>query len=469
MKTGALLSGLTVRIIGLIVIAAAVAAAVVSRHYEKVLEQAMLDAVEKQALVYLFGLAHEVNQLPDPLAAGALQEVIAHKASQSDEPLDFAIFQLYAFDRNGAVLAHSGGLPQPSKTMDGYLDPVMERGQPYLADEIEYFRDPVSGKSRPKADIILPLELAGGARIALEVEVLLDETMAKISSMDDAYEKQLWAWIIGVTLLLSGFIGLVVHQGLIAPVNRIQRATARIAAGELETRVEGAASGNELGRLSLSVNRMAESLERLIAEQEEAYLQMMQSLAKALEAKDAYTASHSARVARFAVRLARRIGYSEQRLEVLKRGALMHDLGKIGIADAILNKPSALSDEEYEIMQRHPVYTAAIMRPLKRLEEHAAIAAWHHERWDGAGYPDGLAGEAIPLSARIVAIADTWDAMTGDRVYRKGMPPEKALGILQQERDRGQFDPTLLDEFAAMIHEELEARRMVSEDREKSA
>jgi HD-GYP domain-containing protein (c-di-GMP phosphodiesterase class II) len=132
----------------------------------------------------------------------------------------------------------------------------------------------------------------------------------------------------------------------------------------------------------------------------------------------------------------------------------MHDLGKIAIPDAILNKPDKLTDEEFAAMRSHPVMTAKIMRPLRRFDRHREIATWHHERWDGHGYPDGLKGEEIPILARIVSIADTWDAMTGDRVYRKGMSVELALEILEKERDSGQWDPAVVDAFLQLVQQE---------------
>ncbi len=129
----------------------------------------------------------------------------------------------------------------------------------------------------------------------------------------------------------------------------------------------------------------------------------------------------------------------------------MHDIGKIGIPDAILNKRGPLDVEEFEIIKSHPVKTAIIMRPLKRFKEFTEIAAWHHERWDGKGYPDGLSGDNIPLLARIVSIADAWDALTGDRVYRQGMDESKALNLIENERNSGQWDPQMIDTFIKMM------------------
>jgi putative nucleotidyltransferase with HDIG domain len=250
-------------------------------------------------------------------------------------------------------------------------------------------------------------------------------------------------------LLLGGLI----HFRLTGPIQRVHRCVQALSRGELDSRVE-VTTRDEMGQLAAGVNHLANSVQELLHEQERTYMATLSALAQALEAKDPYTAAHSGRVSRYSVKLGQRLGLDADQLSLLKKGALMHDLGKIGIHDSILNKPSALTDEEYQEMKKHPVMSAAIMRPLKRFSSFAEIAAWHHERWDGTGYPDGLQGEEIPLLARIVAIADAWDAMTGDRVYRPGMPVEKALRILVAEQDQGQFDPELIGEFIRMIREE---------------
>lgn len=453
------LQRLSVRMIGLITLAALLGAGLVSWVSKDVLEETMLEGAKRQALVFLSGLEHEMMQLPDPTDRQALQKLVEYRGTHHLKLLDFSVLDLYVFNERGEVLARLLPAEPGPKAMEPYLSKTLETSQPYLADETEYYQDPHDGVMRPKADVVLPVSIQGLGVVGLEVEIGLTQTLAMIDQRVTQQMQLVILLTIVVAVIMTLFISWVVYLGLIRPVNLLERVTARIAAGELEARIDVDLANNELGRLGRAVNLMAEGLQRLIREQEDAYLQMMQSLAKALEAKDAYTASHSARVAKFSVRLARRLGFSEERLKVLKQGAMMHDLGKIGISDAVLNKPSALTDSEYETIQKHPVYTAAIMRPLKQLREHAEIAAWHHERWDGRGYPDGLKGEAIPLAARIVAIADTWDAMTGDRVYRKGMPAEQALAILERERNSGQFDPRLLDAFFAMIRDEQEAHQ----------
>jgi putative nucleotidyltransferase with HDIG domain len=177
------------------------------------------------------------------------------------------------------------------------------------------------------------------------------------------------------------------------------------------------------------------------------------ALAKALEARDDNTSSHSLNVTRYSMLLGEHIGLEEDELRVLSQGALMHDLGKIGIPDDILKKPGDLDDSEFEIIKQHPMMTSEILDSLDTSDHFAAIARSHHERWDGAGYPDGLDGEDIPLLARIVSIADAWDAMTSDRVYRDAMTENIALDIFEREKDSGQWDPYLVDKFIKLIRQ----------------
>ncbi len=167
------------------------------------------------------------------------------------------------------------------------------------------------------------------------------------------------------------------------------------------------------------------------------------TLAAALDARDPYTAGHSLRVAEYAVKIGELAQLPEERIDELRKSALLHDIGKIGIRDAVLLKEGRLTDEEWQQVKQHPVLGEAI---LKQVEPADAMAPYlpgvrsHHERYDGRGYPDGLAGEEIPLFGRIIAVADAFDAMTSDRPYRKGLARDRAIDIL--ERGRGtQWDP----------------------------
>ncbi|MEP5765272.1 MAG: HD domain-containing phosphohydrolase [Halieaceae bacterium] len=257
-------------------------------------------------------------------------------------------------------------------------------------------------------------------------------------------------------VIVVSLIALFAANRVTRPLIQMSDTAGALADGKLDSRT-GLVRSDELGTLSASIDRMADSIEQLQLDQEQAYRDMLMSLHRALEKKDAYTAGHSGRVTRTALQLGQRMGLDESTLDILRFGALTHDLGKIGIADAILNKPAALDPAEKEIMKQHPVFSKTIMQPLVRFAEYAEIAGSHHEHWDGSGYPEGLKGEEIHLLARIVGIADTWDSMIGDRVYRKGMPQEKALAILEAEQDSGQFDPELIREFLAMVRESRQA------------
>ena len=178
------------------------------------------------------------------------------------------------------------------------------------------------------------------------------------------------------------------------------------------------------------------------------------ALARALEARDDDTASHSLNVTKYAMLLGRQLGLDDDEMRVLGQGAMLHDLGKIGIPDEILKKPGNLDDAEFERIKEHPKLTSEILAPLETSNYYSSIARSHHERWDGDGYPDGLNGESIPLLARIFAVADAWDAITSNRVYRPGMSEKTALEILEKEKGWGQWDPYLIEEFIKVIRKE---------------
>ncbi len=303
-----------------------------------------------------------------------------------------------------------------------------------------------------------PLGTRGGI---LAVVVPVAQVLAKADEAASYVEGKL-AWqgrvmkgAMVVASLLIALLAIPVARSITLPLSDLSRTADEIAQGDHGSRIE-LSRKDEIGSLGQSVNQMATSIDELLTEQEQACMQMLKSLTKALQSRDAYTAAHSGRVAHYSRLLGERIGLDSETLEILTRGALVHDLGKIGVPESVLNKGEALTEEEFEVIKNHPRDSAIIMRPLVRLKAYAEIAAWHHEHWDGSGYPDGLAGEDIPLMARIVAIADTWDAMTGDRTYRKGIPIPKAVEIIEREQDSGQWDPQIIREFIALVREELE-------------
>jgi response regulator RpfG family c-di-GMP phosphodiesterase len=175
---------------------------------------------------------------------------------------------------------------------------------------------------------------------------------------------------------------------------------------------------------------------------------ILKSLVNALEARDPYTGKHSERVTGYATGTARQLLCSPAQIDSLQTAGYLHDLGKIGIADSILNKPGALSIDEYEVVKSHPVIGESIVSELGLNEEQRQIIRHHHERWDGRGYPNGLAGREIPLLARIVAVADAFDSMTSKRAYRGAMTEPSAIGELVSHAGR-QFDPEIVKAFIA--------------------
>ncbi|NJD26950.1 MAG: response regulator [Chloroflexi bacterium] len=174
------------------------------------------------------------------------------------------------------------------------------------------------------------------------------------------------------------------------------------------------------------------------------------ALANAVEAKDATTEHHCQRLAGFAHRLGAEIGLDPAQLRAVIYGAMLHDVGKIGIADAILRKPGPLDAAEWAQMRQHPVIGERICEPLAIAERFGLIIRHHHERWDGGGYPDGIRGEAIPIGARIVGLVDAFDAMTHDRPYQAARTADAALDELRREAGR-QFDPALVSAFVPLV------------------
>jgi putative two-component system response regulator len=175
------------------------------------------------------------------------------------------------------------------------------------------------------------------------------------------------------------------------------------------------------------------------------------ALAHSIEARDPYTRGHCERLAEMSARLGEKLGLTEEHIRALRRAGIVHDVGKVVVPDAILLKPGPLSPEEIEVMRKHPVQGERICAPLRTFRLVLPIIRHHHERHDGSGYPDGLRGAEIPLTAAILQLADVYDALTTDRPYRKASPSEVALGIMQAEAARGWWDHDLLDAFRKMI------------------
>jgi len=195
-----------------------------------------------------------------------------------------------------------------------------------------------------------------------------------------------------------------------------------------------------------------DNLQRLNIDLILAYDTTIEGWSRALDYRDKETEGHSQRVTEMTVKIARAMGINEEEIVHMKRGALLHDIGKLGVPDAILFKPGKLTDEEWEIMKRHSVIAYELLSPISYLRPALDIPYCHHEKWDGTGYPRGLKGEEIPLAARIFAVVDVWDALYSDRPYRPGWSEEKAKEYLRQQAG-AHFDPKVVDVFLSMIVE----------------
>jgi HD-GYP domain-containing protein (c-di-GMP phosphodiesterase class II) len=206
------------------------------------------------------------------------------------------------------------------------------------------------------------------------------------------------------------------------------------------------------------VEQRTHELDQALDSVENAYRATLRALTAALETRDAETHGHSERVVTFSLRLGREYGLTGPQMKALEFGSLLHDIGKIGVPDAILRKPAKLTDEEWELMREHPLHGQQILRGIDFLCGAAKVVAQHHEKWDGSGYPLGLKGTEIDICARIFAVADAFDAITSDRVYRQGRPYAAAAQELDEWAGR-QFDPQVVEAFHRVPQEDWDELR----------
>jgi len=264
-------------------------------------------------------------------------------------------------------------------------------------------------------------------------------------------------------VLHSVFASVALGAVLIALV--VSVASAGSIAGPLATMVERLRDAEKTGDLAefgssssrvLEIRGLLESFNRAAAAIREgrenlnlAYVEFVQSLASALDARDPYTAGHSRRVSEMSAAVARAMGMPAVAAERVRIGALLHDIGKIGIADSVLQKPGRLTAEEFATIRMHPGIGRRILEGVSGFSPYLAAVELHHENWDGSGYPHGQAGLNTPVDARIIHVADAYDAMTSDRPYRRGMTHEKAMETLREFAGK-QFDPEVVRLFAGL-------------------
>jgi len=278
------------------------------------------------------------------------------------------------------------------------------------------------------------IEVDGGSQAYLRLATAGPASIYAISSIDEAASgamrranQSLAA--IGVGAIALGLLGSAwLANILAAPIGRLSTSLAAIAAShDVSAKLPLDGSSRELDALADTFNGLMASVAEAEAQTEAAYAGAIRALAAALDARDPYTAGHSDRVSVLSVAIGRVLELSHDDIEVLRLGALLHDIGKIGVADEILRKPAPLTPREYDAIKQHPEFGARILRSIPFLARHIAIVELHHERPDGGGYPHGLRGGDIPLLARVVHVADAYDAITSARAYRAARSTEEAL------------------------------------------
>jgi len=294
----------------------------------------------------------------------------------------------------------------------------------------------------------------------------------KVQRQAEYIREALHARLLSVILFCSiaFFVACLLSISFVRPITinieKLNAAAMALESGDYDSAIP-VGSNDEIGRLALTFDKMRvslkdtiEKLKDLWLQEKRTHLESIFALSKVIEIRDQYTRGHIERVSQYSLLIARNMGIGDDKMEELKYGCMLHDLGKLDINIDILEKPAELNLKEKTKIEMHPIYGAEIIKGVKFLQVAREITLYHHERYDGAGYPYGLKGDRIPLLARIVSVADAFDAMVSDRPYRKRMKNEKAFSIIGSEAGK-QFDPEICRIF-------LEHKKEISEIKERS-
>jgi HD-GYP domain-containing protein (c-di-GMP phosphodiesterase class II) len=341
---------------------------------------------------------------------------------------------VFVVDQNGRAVAHpeaSVAFSEKPMTDLKVVQDWQESGA-QVQSALAPFSATRDGRTVEMLGSYATAELDKNSRLGV---IAIQDEAAALASVSDMRWQTLWISLIAA--LVTVIIGIFFASKLTHPVRELACGAHRIASGDFSKRIE-ITSRTELGDLGNSFNVMTDQVERFIVdlqhsaqENRELFLGTVKGLAAAIDGKDPYTRGHSERVSRFSMAIAQRLGLSDEETEKIRISALLHDVGKIAIDDNILKKPAALTDEEYEIMKGHPQKGYKIMNQIPAMKEFLPGMYMHHEMVNGKGYPQGLTGDEIPLMGKIVAVADTFDAMTTDRPYQKAMKFEDALARIE--------------------------------------
>jgi HD-GYP domain-containing protein (c-di-GMP phosphodiesterase class II) len=389
----------------------------------------------------------------------SFQEVfnaVHQQTSKSErELLDAGLPVVFVVDQNGRAVAHpEAAVAFAEKPMtDLKVVQDWQQSGAQVQSALEPFSLVRGGRKVEMLGSYATAELDKNSRLG--VIAIQDESAALASVSDMRRQTIIISFVAGMLTLLIGFF---FAKKLTQPVQELASGAHRIASGDFSKRIN-IRSRTELGDLGNSFNLMTDQVERYITdlqrsadENRQLFLGTVKSLAAAIDGKDPYTRGHSERVSRMSVAIAQRLQLPDDECEKIRISALLHDVGKIAIDDSILKKPAALTDDEYEVMKQHPQKGYKIMSQITAMKEFLPGMYMHHEMVNGQGYPQGLHGGEIPLMAKIVAVADTFDAMTTDRPYQRAMKFEDAVARIQSFVDT-RYDAAVVSAFVAACEE----------------
>jgi putative nucleotidyltransferase with HDIG domain len=355
----------------------------------------------------------------------------------------------YVVDKSGRLLAGAPGHVHPGDDVSGRpaVVPALKllKGSPER--EVTWVGNFGQGDGR----VVAASAVVPGPGWAVVSEQPLDAAYTQVRLMQRRIGLGLVA-ATGVALLLA----LVFSRGLTRPLKGFTRGALEIASGKFGTQVQ-VQTRNELGELASTFNYMSQQLlaydkenRGLYESLERGYLETILALANSIDSKDAYTRGHSQRVGDMAAEIGRELGLPDRDVKQLRYGGILHDIGKIGITESILCKQTQLTPDEMSVMREHPSIGASIVAPVSFLGPARDAVRSHHEKWNGTGYPEGLKGQAIPLIARVVACADTWDACTSTRPYQRAMGAHAAMEVMNRLRGVS-LDPDVVDALARVL------------------
>lgn len=372
------------------------------------------------------------------VAVVSFQEVfkaVQQSSSKSArELLDAGLPVVFVVDQNGKAVAHpdaSIAFSERPMTDLKVVQDWLETGA-QVQSALAPFTLERDGRVTPMLGSYATVELDQNSLLGV---IAIQDEAAALASVSDMRKQTLFISLLAAALAL--LIGFYFAEKLTRPVRELAAGAQRIAAGDFSQRVK-VLGRTELSDLGSSFNQMTDQIESFVGdlqrsadENHELFLGTVKALAAAIDGKDPYTRGHSERVSRFSVAVAQGLGLPDSEIEQIRISALLHDVGKIGIDDRVLKKPAALTDDEFEIMKTHPQKGYKIMSQIPAMRDFLPGMYMHHEMINGEGYPQGLKGDEIPMQARIVSVADTFDAMTTERPYQRAMDLEAALTRLK--------------------------------------